>query len=81
MGRDRGALPRGRRPLSDGDGSDVPVGTVYVALADGKRVFLRRLSLAKFDRERVRLVAASEALDLLRRVCIGLDPAAEDFGA
>ena len=36
--------------------------------------------LAKFDRERVRLVAASEALDLLRRVCIGLDPAAEEFG-
>ena len=63
----------------DGDGSGVPVGTVYVALTDGRRVFLRRLSLAKFDRERVRLVAASEALDMLRRVCAGLDPAAEVF--
>ena len=61
----------------DGDGSGVPVGTVYVALADGKRVYLRRLSLARFDRERVRIASASEALDLLRRVCTGLDPAAE----
>ncbi len=63
----------------DGDGSDVPVGTVFVALADENRVYLRRLSLAKFDRDRVRLVAASEALDLLRRVCIGLDPNSEVF--
>lgn len=64
----------------DGDGSDVPVGTVYAALTDGKHMYLRHLTLARFDRERVRLCAASEALDMLRRVCLGLDAAAKLIG-
>lgn len=58
----------------NGDGSDVPVGTVYVALDDGKHCYVRHLTLGRFDRERVRLSATSEALDMLRRACFGLEP-------
>ncbi|MGI5863109.1 MAG: CinA family nicotinamide mononucleotide deamidase-related protein [Myxococcales bacterium] len=42
-----------------------PVGTVYVCLADGRTAIERR-QVYPFDRERVRLFAAFQALDLLR---------------
>ncbi len=48
---------------------DHPVGTVYVALADAKRTWVRELRLDAPDRDRngIRRVAAAYALDLVRR--------------
>lgn len=48
---------------------DKPVGTVFVALADHRRVWVRRLQLggAGRDRAAIRQLAAAHALDLLRR--------------
>lgn len=48
---------------------DVPVGTVFVALADAKRTWVKELHLdaSKLDREGIRCAAASHALDLARR--------------
>ncbi|MCI8360741.1 MAG: competence/damage-inducible protein A [Clostridiales bacterium] len=46
-----------------------PVGLVYIALADEKQVYVRRLMAgrAEGEREKIRSMAASAALDLLRR--------------
>lgn len=46
-----------------------PVGLVYIALADEKQVYVRKLMAgrAQGEREKIRSVAASAALDLLRR--------------
>lgn len=48
---------------------DKPVGTVFVALADAKRTWVKRLQLdaTALDRTAMRRVAASHALDLTRR--------------
>ena len=48
---------------------DKPVGTVFVALADAKRSWVKELHLdaTAMDRAVVRRVAASYGLDLLRR--------------
>ena len=48
---------------------NVPVGTVYVALADKKRTWVKALHLDadRLDREGIRRVATSHALDLMRR--------------
>ncbi|MBQ4612270.1 MAG: nicotinamide-nucleotide amidohydrolase family protein [Clostridia bacterium] len=45
-----------------------PVGTVFVALADAKRTWVKHLQLdAAMSREDIRLAAVAQALDLLRR--------------
>lgn len=48
---------------------DQPVGTVFIALADAKRTWVKRLQLdaATMDRAAIRRVAASYGLDHLRR--------------
>ena len=48
---------------------DKPIGTVFVALADAKRTWVKQLQLdaATMDRAAIRRVAASYGLDLLRR--------------
>lgn len=48
---------------------DKPVGTVYVALADGRRTWMRHLILGETaqDRESIRHLAVAHALDLVRR--------------
>ncbi len=46
-----------------------PVGTVYVALADEKRVWVKKIAAGHGDndREYIRIVATSNALDMVRR--------------
>lgn len=46
-----------------------PVGTVYIALADAKRIWVKELQLdaSTYDRNAIRRVSAAHALDLLRR--------------
>lgn len=56
----------------DGDGSDNPVGLVYVALTDGQRHWVRKLRL-NGERERVRYSASHHAFDMLRRALTGLE--------
>ena len=49
-----------------GDDRDTPVGTVFTALSAPEGVFVRRLTLGG-SRERIRVLSAHHALDLLRR--------------
>lgn len=44
-----------------------PCGTVYIALADDNRVWVKKLEEPDADRERVRALATTHALDLARR--------------
>lgn len=48
-----------------------PVGTVYIALADEKRVWVKKIDIGSLngsvDRESIRMLATSHALDLVRR--------------
>lgn len=53
------------------DGDDV--GLVYVALAAKNGCFVRRLQCGHVPRPRIRLIAASNALDMVRRYLTGLD--------
>ena len=55
----------------DGDGSEVPVGTVYVALSSADASYCRKLKLGN-NRVRTRTVASSHALDMIRRSLTGL---------
>lgn len=55
-----------------GDAFGHSVGTVYIALADGKETVVRHLDFGKRSRERIRAVSASSVFDLLRRHLIGL---------
>ena len=49
------------------------VGTVFVALAREENTVVRALHLSPlFDREKIRLLSANEALDMLRRALTGL---------
>ena len=50
----------------DGDGSELEPGTVFVSLTTKDASFCRNLSLHS-DRERVRIMSASHALDMVRR--------------
>ncbi len=54
----------------DGDGIH-PVGTVFVALAAANDRFVREIHGGR-DRDRIRTMAASHALDMLRRYMTGL---------
>ena len=58
-------------PNSDEKGT--PVGTVYVSLASKDQVFCRKLHLGT-SRERVRHLASSYALDMIRRYITGKNP-------
>lgn len=55
----------------DGDGSDRPVGLVYVALSNGDNTWVRAIQQTG-ERERVRYIAGHHAFDMLRRVLTGL---------
>ncbi|MEG2815393.1 MAG: competence/damage-inducible protein A [Oscillospiraceae bacterium] len=60
----------------DGDGVN-PIGTVYVALATENEVFVKKIS-SGFSRSRVRTMAASCALDMVRRYLTKL-PVVSDY--
>ena len=49
-----------------GDGSGLEAGTVFVALTTGGASFCKDLRL-QYDRDRVRIISSSQALDMLRR--------------
>lgn len=55
----------------DSDDSGLPAGTVFVALSTPDGLWCRSLALP-FERERVRIAAASHGLDMLRRYLTGL---------
>lgn len=58
-------------PDTDGRGNEV--GTVYIALADGRETVCKKLSCGKGrGRERVRSAAAQNALDMVRRSLLQL---------
>ncbi len=65
-----------------GGSEEKPVGLVYVGVARGKQVFIRKLNVAGRDRDYVRTIATQNALEMLRRVILGLDiPGAKSFTA
>lgn len=67
-------------PTAD-EAAGKPAGTVYVALAAEKQVWVRRLQVLRPDRQRVRRQATQLALDLLRRQLLGLSmPECRLFG-
>jgi nicotinamide-nucleotide amidase len=53
-------------PVSEGPDAGKPVGLVYIALADGEDTQVREFQIPG-DRERVRLWATQQALEMLRR--------------
>lgn len=55
----------------DGDGSNRPVGLVYVALSNGANTWVRAIQQTG-ERERVRYIAGHHAFDMLRRALTGL---------
>jgi nicotinamide-nucleotide amidase len=57
-------------PGSDASGTEV--GTVFVALTTNDEIIYRRLRLFH-DRDRIRISAASNALDMVRRYLTGLE--------
>ena len=54
----------------DGDGTDTPVGTVFVALASETDCFVRKLHLG-MGRSRLRTGAVNNAFDMIRRYLTG----------
>ncbi|MDK2813974.1 MAG: nicotinamide-nucleotide amidase [Clostridiales bacterium] len=56
----------------DGGSVQKPVGTVYVAVALGHKVWVKRLAVEHSARQRVRRMATQTALDMLRRLTQGL---------
>lgn len=56
----------------DGDGSGIEPGTVFAALTTKDTSFCRSLKLF-YDRERIRIMGASHALDMARRFLTGLE--------
>ncbi len=64
----------------EGGSEEKPVGLVYVGVAAGRQVALRKLNVAGRDRDYVRIIATQNALDMLRRVVLGLElPGAKWF--
>ena len=59
----------------DSDDRGNPVGTVYIAAAFGKQLYVRKLELknGNTSREKIRHLACMHALDLVRRLALGLD--------
>jgi len=65
----------------DGGTADKPAGTVYVAVCDSRHVWIKRLAVLHSPRDRVRRMAAQHALDMVRRLALGLPiPDARSFG-
>lgn len=64
-GSDIGVGITGEAGPESGDGK--PVGTVFVALADAHRVWVKQLNLGAVGRDIVREAATCQALDLIRR--------------
>lgn len=60
----------------DGGTAEKPVGLVYIAVSDGKDCFVRRClfghTLAKGERAHIRYLSSSTALDMARRLILGL---------
>ena len=56
----------------DGDGSDTPVGTVYIAMDAEGTLFCRGVNLGT-DRQRGRTMAVHHAFDMVRRYLTGLE--------
>ncbi|MEG1931643.1 MAG: nicotinamide-nucleotide amidohydrolase family protein, partial [Pygmaiobacter sp.] len=50
-----------------------PVGTVYVSVAREHTVWVRRMTVARAERSRVRRMATQMALDMVRRLALGLE--------
>lgn len=50
----------------NGDGSDKPVGLIYIGIADKENVWVRELKTSRKDRDYNRFVSASNAFDMLR---------------
>lgn len=55
------------------DEAGKPAGTVYVAVSKEHTVWVRRITVARPERSRVRRMASQLALDMARRVVLGLD--------
>ena len=64
-GSDIGVGITGEAGPTSGDGK--PVGTVFIALADSRRVWVKELHITSGDRDTVRETAVCQALDLARR--------------
>ncbi|MBE6757064.1 MAG: nicotinamide-nucleotide amidohydrolase family protein [Ruminococcaceae bacterium] len=64
-GSELGVSITGEAGPTSGEGK--PVGTVYIALADDRRVWVKELHVNAGDRDTVRAVATAQALDLTRR--------------
>ncbi len=61
---------------------DKPVGLVYLAVADGEATWVEKLQITGRPRDSVRAWAAQSALELVRRLALGLTPPrAQRFGA
>ncbi len=50
----------------NGDGTDKPVGLIYIGIADKENVWVRELRTSRKDRDYNRFVSASNAFDMLR---------------
>lgn len=55
-----------------GGSPEKPVGLVYIAAAHGNTVWIKKLQLGGRSRETVRLRASQQALDMARRLALGL---------
>ena len=51
----------------------LPVGLVYVGVADKSKVIVKRFTFGALRRESIRELAAKNALDMARRVALGID--------
>lgn len=66
----------------DGGTEERPLGTVYVGAAMGGKVWVKHLTLGYRGRESVRQRSAQQALDMIRRLALGLEiPDARCFAA
>lgn len=66
----------------DGGTPEIPLGTVYVGAAMGDRIWVRHLTLGYRGREIVRQRSAMQAMDMVRRLALGLEiPDARCFSA
>ena len=54
------------------EAAEKPVGTVYIAVAEGNFSYVKRINVARPERSRVRLMAVQTAFDMVRRLLSGL---------
>ncbi len=57
----------------DGGSEEKPVGLVYVGVCKGAQVWIRKLNVPSRSRDVVRHIATQNALDMLRRLALGLE--------